>query len=122
MFIISGFYAFEEIFRVAEEELEDQKLRADAQLDVDLKTAASRAFGEARLLVEETSKCLKTPAPDETEYFRILHFSSPKVIKLIKILQHSAEELRPETDGEQSRDGHHMTALIFVQGRYSVLS
>ena len=122
MFIISGFYAFEEIFRVAEEELEDQKLRADAQLDVDLKTAASRAFGEARRLVEETLKGLKTPAPDETEYFRILHFSSPKVIKLIKILQHSAEELRPETDGEQSRDGHHMTALIFVQGRYSVLS
>ena len=64
MFIILGFYAFEEIFRAAEEELEDQTTMAEVQLDVDLKKAASKAFREARLLVEDTlrmpgTNCIK---------------------------------------------------------------
>ena len=64
MFIILGFYAFEEIFRAAEEELEDQTQMAEVQLDVDLKKAASKAFREARLLVEDTlrmpgTNCIK---------------------------------------------------------------
>ena len=145
MFIILGFYAFEEIFRAAEVELEDQTLMAEVQLDVDLKKAASKAFREARLLVEDTlrmpgTNCIKIglqgklilgdyfqenrtsrrpflllrisfpgrpifiqlpSAPAETEYDRLLHFCSPKVIKLIKILEHSAEELRPPTDGDE---------------------
>ena len=58
--IRSGFYAFEEIFRAAEEELEQQKLMADEQLDVELKRAASKAFKEARLMVEDA---LTTPVP-----------------------------------------------------------
>ena len=59
---ISGFYAFEEIFRIAEEELQDQALMADEQLDVDLKTAASKAFEEAVLLVTETLTSAPVPS------------------------------------------------------------
>ena len=59
---ISGFYAFENIFRIAEEELQDQALMADVQLDVDLKTAASKAFEEARLLVTETLTTAPVPS------------------------------------------------------------
>ena len=78
---------------------------ADEPLDHDLKGAVSKSFEEARLLVEDTLK--RPPAvavPAETDYER---FASPKVVKLVEILEQSARELHEE--------GRHMTALVFVQ-------
>ena len=57
-------------------------------------------------------------APATTEYDRLLHFSSPKIIKLIQILEQSVRDLRPSTengDDESVQERHHITALIFVQ-------
>ena len=54
-------------------------------------------------------------APATTEYGRLLHFSSPKIIKLIKILEQSVRELRPSTENSDVQERHHITALIFVQ-------
>ena len=89
---------------------------ADVPLDHDLKGVVSKSFEEARLLVEGT---LKRPAAvnAETDYER---FASPKVVKLVEILEQSAGELRASAtasgEGElHEEEGRHMTALVFVQ-------